>query len=128
MRDLAYEPVLTNLKAKVVDKYGRPDEHPSRHKQLYQEMGLGKDEWSRKFRGETKFTYTEIEFLRRHFGAPRGWPFIDWDLADANRRAHDLLERTAASTPSAAPPGNTINPGPAAPSGHTERRRRGGRK
>ncbi len=127
VRDSAYEPVLAALKAKIIDKYGTADERPSRHKVLYQDMRIGKGEWSRKFRGHTKFTYTEIEYLRRHFGAPSGWPFISWDLADANRRAHELLERTTAPR-TAAPPGEPVVPTPAASSGHTERRRRGGRK
>ncbi len=125
LRDPAYKPIHDRLTAKIRDEYGSPDERPSRHKGLYQDMELDKTEWSRKFRGFTKFSYDEIEFLARRFKAPPGWPFIDWHLADANRKAQELLERTI-NVPH--PVGLPAPPSSAAPTGHTERRRRGGRK
>ena len=129
VRDEAYRPILANLQVKIVEKYGSADERPSRHKELYTDMRLEKGEWSRKYRGKTKFTYTEIEELRRRFGGPKGWPFIDWDLADAIGRAHALVQQAArALLPTPAPPGHAPNPTSAASSGQTERRRRGGQK
>jgi hypothetical protein len=126
VRDAAYEPVLAALKAKILERYGSPSERPSRHKQLYIAMALGKDEWSRKFRGHTKFSYDEIEWLRRHFEAPPGWPFISWEHAEALRNANEILRRAVQGT--APPREQPLAPDAAASSGHPERQRRGGRK
>ena len=124
VRDAAYEPILASLKAKIIERYGTADERPSRHKQLYQEMKIGKGEWSRKLRGHTKFTFDEINFFIRHFDAPPGWPYVSWETGSANKRALETLARLASSEA----PGVPVSPTPAVPSGHTDRRRRGGRK
>lgn len=123
----AYLEILANLTRAIRTKYGDPEERPSRHKQLYTEMHIGKDQWSRKFRGQTKFSFTEIEWLRQHFGAPRGWPYVEIEYAEALRRAHETLSRLIEQSPSP-PPGQPIIPPSAASSGHPERRRRGSRK
>jgi hypothetical protein len=121
-----YEKVLQNIQEKVVQEYGTAEERPSRHKVLYgdERLDLDKSEWSRKFRGETKFTFDEISFLLDHFGAPPGWPYLSWNEADAARRAWELLERLATAGPAASPGA----PGPMrpAPSGQPERRKRRG--
>ena len=69
-------------------------------KEIHGAVGISKDQWSRKqnvqvggMRGKgSTFTYEELSRIATYFGADPGWPFIDWDLASANRRAADALK------------------------------------
>jgi len=116
-----YEQALENIRAKVVDVYGPRKKRG--HKRLYETLEIGKGDWSRKWRGETRFSDEDISALVTHFEAPNGWPYISWDAATASERAMQLLERFAMSTAS---PGPDVGPTAPASSGQPERRKRKG--
>jgi hypothetical protein len=118
-----YGQILENIRAKIVEQYGEREDR--RHKELYLELGIPRDQWKRKFDGETKFNFREISALSETFEAPPGWPYISWDAADSNKRAMELLEKMA---PGSTPPPEHPTPESAAPSARPERRKRGGHK
>lgn len=70
-------------------------------KEIYEAVGISKDQWSRKMAlneagtggKKTSFSYDELSRIANYFGADPGWPFIDWHLASANRRAAEALSK-----------------------------------
>jgi hypothetical protein len=65
-----------------------------RARELYEMLGIAKPQWYLKMGGEKNhFNFDEISRIASHLGAPPGWPFIDWELADANVRAATALGR-----------------------------------
>lgn len=72
-------------------------------KRLLSEVDIAADRWSRKMRpnkhdphnggtGNT-FSFEELSRIAAYFNAPRGWPFIDWDLAISLERANDTVAK-----------------------------------
>lgn len=114
----SYEAVLSRVKEKVRLEFGGPGDR--RQKAIYEDprVAMTKDAWSRKIRGETRFTFEELDKVADFFGASHGWPFIDWHYAEALRNAN---ARRAEAEPGA-PPG----PGTASPSGRPGKRSTGG--
>lgn len=100
--------------------FGEPGDR--RQKGIYEDprVAMTKDAWSRKIRGETRFTFEELDKISDFFEAPHGWPFIDWHYAEALRDA----QRARAEESAPAPPG----PAPASPSGRPGKRTTGGQR
>lgn len=70
-------------------------------KQILEGVDIKKDQWSRKMKPtsdeggtKTSFNYSEITRIAEYFGYSDGWPFIDLEIADANRRALEALSRS----------------------------------
>lgn len=107
----SYGSVLDRVRAQVRDRYGEIEER--RHKAVYEDdrVRIARDQWKRKWSGDVKFTYEELDALAEFFDAPYGWPFLDWQYALSLREAAELL-RAAAPAATADPP---ATPGDASP-------------
>ncbi len=100
----AYRDICRRVKERV-DLSGKP------LKDIQGDVGISKDQWSRKMKvnpqgtggTRTSWTYEELTKLAAHFSADPGWPFIEWSEATAVRRALEALERLSS--------GGTINRG-----------------
>jgi transcriptional regulator with XRE-family HTH domain len=57
------------------------------NKELAGKVGILEASWSRKMRGQgNTFTLTEIAAVADALEAPAGWPFVDWEYAEAMQR------------------------------------------
>lgn len=100
-------------------------------KEIHDGVQITKDQWSRKKKlnadgtggTRTSFTYEELTRIANYFGADPGWPFIDWDLASANRRSAEALASLTARLGSG-PPSMASSEAAA----HPTRRKRGTRQ
>lgn len=101
-----YGEIRSRIRAVVVDAYGEYEER--HHSRLYHKLKIERSQWKLKWEGKLKFQYEEIDRLARHFDAPRGWPFVDWQYADALRDAWKRLGPQPTGPP---PP----NPDPVSP-------------
>lgn len=122
----SYALVLERVKAKVRQGYGEIEER--RHKGVYEDarVQMPRDQWKRKWAGEVRFTFEELDQLADFFGAPNGWPFIDWGHAESLKDAAELLARFAPQA--TAPPSTATGPETASPSGQPGKQGSRGRK
>jgi transcriptional regulator with XRE-family HTH domain len=57
------------------------------NKEVAERVGIPLDRWSRKMRGAgNSFTLAEIAAVADALESPAGWPFVDWDYAQAMAR------------------------------------------